>query len=510
MSKKQARESDAFRARSAGMLLHITSLPGPHGSGDLGGVQPLLDFAQRAGLRWWQVLPIHPPDGFASPYQTSSSFAGHPGLIDLASLVRAKLLPKSAVTRAALDSGAQCDFAASQTLRERLLRRAFEKFDAAPPRELARFKKQHKNWLADWALFEALTREANGANWQDWSPELRDRQPTALVRARRRLAREIRYHVFLQFMFDANWREFRTRAASSNVKLLGDLAKFVAPSSADAWSHPNLFCLDKRGRIDLEAGTPPDAFTRYGQRWGVPTYRVAEHRRTGYSWWIARVRRELELFDGLRLDHFIGFARTFSIPRADRSQGRYTPGLGRGLFEALTAELGPLPFVVEDLGDAGPDVDRLRNRFGFPGMKVLQFGLDGLDGGNPYLPHNWQPETVAYSGTHDNPTSVAWFKAHAARPGSRSKPGVQRREILEYTGGQASKLHEEIIRVLWTSVAKTVIVPAQDLLGLGSEARMNIPGRAGGNWGWRLSAGELTDAVSDRLFSLSRMTGRIQ
>ena len=517
MTKTRSGCSPIFDERSAGFLSHLTSLPGSQdaagapgspGSGDLGCTDVMLSFASKAGLGWWQMLPIHPPNGYASPYQSRSCFAGHSGLIDLASLVREGWLSKRALSTASIPATDQCDFARSQEIRKSLLMRAFGKFDQQPPQQLARFKREQKHWLADWALFEALIHEHNGAPWSNWEPQLRDRAPAALRSARKRLAREIRYHTFVQYVFDLNWQAFRSKANQAGVKLLGDLPKFVAADSADAWVQRNLFYLDTSGLIECEAGTPPDAFTRYGQRWGVPTYRVPEHRKQRYSWWIARVKRELQLFDALRLDHFIGYARTYSIPAAARSQGSYVRGLGRGLFDALVKELGPLPFLVEDLGDSGPDVEQLRKRFGFPGTKVLQFGLDGLDGGNPYLPHNWTPQMVAYSGTHDNPTSLGWFKAHAARPGSK-RPGVSRRAILEYTGGTAPMIHNELRRLLWTSVANTVIMPVQDLLGLGASARMNIPGRAGGNWGWRLKPNQLDNQLSAELHSLGSMTGRL-
>ncbi len=511
--KKQ--RSDRFQTRSSALLLHLTSLPGPHGSGDLGGAQAVLDFMNKAGFGWWQMLPVHPPNGYASPYQSPSSFAGHAGLIDLSSLVREGWIPSSSLTRSSLDSGEHCDFKQSGELRERLLRRAFSSFaKASPPasKGFKAFQKAQAYWLEDWTLFSALSAERSKASWKDWEPELRDRVPRALLAARKRLRDELHYHAFVQYAFDQNWQEFRRQAAAAGVRLLGDLPKFVASDSADAWAQRDLFCLDANGRIEREAGTPPDDFSRHGQRWGVPTYRVKKHRSSKFKWWIERVRRELELFDGLRLDHFIGYARTYSVARGVSGKpdsGRYEAGLGQALFKALASRFGPLPFVVEDLGDSGPDVESIREQFGFPGMKVLQFGLDGLHGDNPYLPHNWTPETVAYTGTHDNPTTVGWFRAHAAKPGSRSKGGECKRSILEYTGGKGPRIHLELIRLLWTSVANTVIVPAQDLLGLGAEARMNIPGRATGNWSWRLSEAALTDELASSLHSLSHMTGRL-
>lgn len=507
MSRSKTDNLQAFEQRSCGFLLHMTSLLGPHGSGDLGGAGPIIEFAERAGFGWWQMLPVHPPDGFASPYQSASSFAGHPGLIDLSALVRCGWLTKRVLNQSKLPSGNHCDFGKSNAVRNRLLRLAFDKFDQAPPAKLKLFKRVQAHWICDWALFSALTEEAKGATWQSWSDELRDRLPPALRAARKRLAREIRYHVFVQYVFDQDWQALRKRAQLAKLRLLGDLPKFVAASSADAWTHPELFCLDARGRIATEAGTPPDAFTRFGQRWGVPTYRVAAHRKTKYAWWIARIKRELELFDALRLDHFIGYARTFSIPAAKRSEGRYVRGLGRGLFEALAAEFGELPFIVEDLGDAGPDVDQLRERFGFPGTKVLQFGLDGLQGDNPYLPHTWKANTVAYTGTHDNPTSVSWFKAHPTREGTK-KRGVTRPAITTYTGGTGQAIHRDMLRLLWTSAANTVIAPMQDLLGLDASARMNVPGRAGGNWSWRLRDGQLSNELASQLRLLANMTGR--
>lgn len=498
------RLTSPFETRSAGFLLHPTSLPGKERTGDFGGAEFAIEFARATGLTWWQMLPVHPPDGFGSPYQSHSSFAGSIELIPLDDLVLEGWLSRKSL--AGIRKHAAQD---GRTLRERALRSAFEEFEVSVPREFTTYKRRQRHWLEDWCLFRALSDERQQARWQDWEPELRDREDKALRTAAKRLAGERRFHAFCQFAFDRSFARLRDKAGAIGLKLLGDVPKFVAKESADAWVHRDLFHLTSRGELAREAGTPPDHFTKHGQRWGVPTYRVAAHRKSAYSWWRARIARELEWFDALRLDHFIGYVRTFSIPAKRNAPGRYEKGLGAGLFRALHKELGGLPFVGEDLGNSGVDVERMLEQFQIPGTRVLQFGLDGLNGENPYLPHNWPRNSVAYTGTHDNPTTEGWFRKHR----TRGEHFPLRKDIQRYTGESSGGFTQAALRTLWTSVANTVIVPFQDLLGLGAEARMNVPGRARGNWSWRLQEDDVvraSDAEFTReLRSLTEMTGRL-
>jgi len=360
---------------------------------------------------------------------------------------------------------------------------------------MAEFCARHRAWLDDFALFCALRRQFGQRPWPDWPRELRDRSPAALAHARRACRDEMDYHRWVQFQFDRQWAALRDYARQRGVALMGDVPIFVSHDSADVWAHPELFQLDRRGQPTRVSGYPPDDFCRQGQRWGHPQYQWSAHVRTGFRWWVARFLGVYRLFDAVRLDHFLGFTRLWSVPGSARSakRGRWVRTPGRELLSAVRQALGERPMVAEDLGHVTPADIALRQDFGLPAMRVLQ---SGLGPGDPlHRPHRFPRQTVAYTGTHDTNTVVGWFRALA--------PSAQK-EVLEYVGGDSRQIHQDLIRLAFNSVANTTIIPVQDLLGLDGRARMNRPGTATGNWHWRLPRGQLTPRLAR---TLRRMTG---
>jgi 4-alpha-glucanotransferase len=508
----RASPSSLLAERSAGLLLHPTSLAGPYGNGDLGAAaHRFADFLAEAGQRWWQMLPVHPPGEGWSPYHGLSAFAGSPLLIALEPLVAAGWLRPGEHAPPAHPQGSRARFDASLRYREVRLRRSFSRFEAgASPADraaLERFRAGQADWLDDYALFMALKRNHGGAPWWDWPPPLRRRQPAALRRAREALADEVRYRQFTQFLFDEQWRALREHCRARGVALLGDVPIFVAPDSADVWAQRELFFVDRDGRLPVVAGVPPDAFSATGQRWGNPLYRWAVHRRSGYAWWFQRLRATLRRFEATRLDHFIGFVRYWEVPAREKTAivGRFRPGPGADFFARLQSELGGLPLLAEDLGIVTPAVTALREQFRMPGMRVLQFAFGENEPNNPYLPHQHPHDCVVYTGTHDNDTLVGW--AHG--PGGRLRPEARR--ALAYLGRNddgAEPVHWALIRLAYLSPAHLALLPVQDTLGLGRTARMNLPGTPSGNWRWRLREGDLTPALAERLRNLSVQYGR--
>jgi len=492
--------------RGAGLLLHPTSLPSRFGVGDLGpGAASFLAWAARAGVSVWQVLPLGPTGMGDSPYGCLSAFAGNPLLVSPELCRDEGLLGEEDLAPDDSHGGDRVDFVAAAGLRERQLRRALANFRAAPPEALARafaaFRDapEQAGWLRDWALFAALKAAHGGAAWPGWDPELRDRRPGALAAAEQRLGAELEYHRFVQFLFFRQWEALRGRAHAAGIELLGDLPIYVAADSADVWAHRELFELDEAGQPLRMAGVPPDYFSATGQLWGNPLYRWDRLRESGYAWWIERLRANLRLTDRVRLDHFRGFAGYWAVPAGapTAESGAWAEGPGAPLFEALGAALGGLPLVAEDLGVITPDVVELRDRFGLPGMKVLQFGFDP---GSDHAPHRLVPHSVVYTGTHDNDTTRGWFE---------SLDDGARRRVLAYVGGTPDTISWDLLRTACVTVAELAIAPVQDLLGLDGSARMNRPGCGTGNWGWRLAPGSLTGELAERLAELAAVTGRL-
>lgn len=503
-----------LHVRSCGILLHPTSLPGPNGCGDLGPeARRFVEFLERAGQRWWQMLPVGPVGFGNSPYSALSAFAGNPLLIALEPLVERGLLDR--VGRAAL-SADRVDYRRTATFREGRLRAAFERFGRAGRAAFRRFCEAERDWLDDYALYRAIKAAHGERAWIEWDPDLRDRRPAALERAARALRREVEFHRFCQWLFEKQWGELRAFAAAHRVGLIGDLPIFVSHDSADVWAHRELFFLDRSGSPTVVAGVPPDYFSATGQRWGNPLYRWPVLARQGYEWWIRRIRKSLQRFDLLRLDHFIGFVRYWGIPAEEPTAigGRWVPGPGIRFFRAVQRALGlrELPFIAEDLGAVTPEVTALRDRLGLPGIRILQFAFGDDPQAPTFKPHNYPRNAAVYTGTHDNDTVVGWFTDRGGASSTRTEEQAEaeRRFACRYLGSDGREIHWDMIRAVLASVADLAIVPLQDVLGLGSEARMNLPGTLEGNWEWRCSRRDLSAAIAARLRQMAQDYDRLE
>jgi len=493
-------------ARRSGILLHPTSLPGAYGVGELGReATAWLDFLASAGQRLWQVMPLGPTGYGDSPYQSFSTFAGNHFLISMETLVEEGWLQAAELASLAELPAERVDYGALIPRKLELLEAAAERFgraaSAATLAQLEAFKHEHAGWLDDYTLFMALKEAHGGSAWSEWVPGLRDREPAALARARAEVAAHVAKHTLWQFWFFTQWNAVRARARELGVEIIGDVPIFVSMDSADAWANPELFHFAEGGVPTVVAGVPPDYFSVTGQRWGNPLYRWDRLAETDYAWWVERVRATLKMVDIVRIDHFRGFAAYWQIPASEPTavNGRWVPGPGDELFAALRRELGELPLIAEDLGVITPDVDELRRSNGFPGMKVLQFAF-ASDADDPYLPHNYTNECVVYTGTHDNDTTAGWYAA---------APEVERDLVRRYLARDDGEIAWELIRLAQASVADTAIVPLQDALGLGSDARMNTPGTAGGNWSWRFAWQDVPYWIAPQLAELAELYGRL-
>ena len=501
--------------RAAGILLHPTSLPGPYGVGDLGSAaESFASFLASCGQRHWQMLPLGPPVCGDSPYQAHSSHAGNPLLISPERLVTDGLLKARDLPGDLGLKADRADFAAAARVRLDLLRRAFERFSRGIDRGFELFRVRERYWLADFCLFMAIKGEHQGAGWNDWDKALAARKPAALDRARKRLADEIAFHEFVQYVFDNQWRALRNWCRLIGITLIGDLPIFLAQDSAEVWARPDLFQLDSRGLPTHVAGVPPDYFNELGQLWGNPLYRWEAHEAEGFAWWIERIRGVARRFELVRLDHFRGFEAYYRIPASapDAREGKWEQSPGTALLTAARAALGGLPLIAEDLGFITPEVETLRDQFGLPGMRVLQFAFGAGSGAENYLPYKHHHHSVIYTGTHDNDTTVGWFRADFEKSTlstlSVEESKIERAFALRFMNADGREIHWSMIRLAMSSPADTVIVPLQDVLGLGSEARMNTPGEGEGNWLWRFREGDLTDASRDRLADLTALFGR--
>jgi 4-alpha-glucanotransferase len=503
--------------RSSGILLHPTSLPGHFGIGDLGGeAYAFVDFLAASGQRLWQVLPLGPTGYGDSPYQSFSAFAGNTLLINPERLVDDGLLTADDLASAPAFPQERVDFDGVIKFKSALLRRAFERFKEATTNKQLRsefeaFSREAASWLDDYALFRALKDAHGGATWNKWEPPLARRDAGALESARHELRDQVEAQKFYQHLFFKQWSALRAYAHEHGVTIVGDIPIFVSYDSADVWTHPHLFKLDERLAPRVVAGVPPDYFSATGQLWGNPIYEWERMRADGFRWWIERMRATLKMFDIIRLDHFRGFAACWEIPGGDKTaeRGQWVEVPGRELFTAIKQALGNLPVIAEDLGVITPDVDRLRDDFGLPGMRILQFAF----GGDPHhkdLPHNYIQNVVVYTGTHDNDTTVGWFNSHAKSGSTRDAEQIKReREFcLKYLATDGKEIHWDFIHAALSSVADVALIPLQDVLGLGTEARMNLPASTGGNWDWRCQADALTDNLSARLKEMTELYGR--
>ncbi|MCC6772270.1 MAG: 4-alpha-glucanotransferase [Gemmatimonadaceae bacterium] len=481
--------------RAAGILLHPTSLPSPHGIGDLGPeAHRFLDFLATTGMKIWQVLPLGPTGYGDSPYQCYSAFAGNPLLI--------------------YSPGEGGDFAEHVVefervipLKQALLNAALDRF--TPDAAYKAFVQREADWLDDFALFSALKAAHGGSSWTAWEPGAAHREPAALAEWRVTLADPIERIRRAQFFFFSQFRALKQAASARGIQLMGDLPIYAAHDSADVWANRSLFKLKPDGTLQVQAGVPPDYFSATGQLWGNPIYDWDAMATDGYAWWIRRMRAAFDMYDLVRIDHFRGFEAYWEVPGDARTAqgGRWVPGPGAPLFEAIIEALGPLPIVAENLGLITPAVEELREQFGFPGMSILQFAFGGDGQATEFKPHNFPRERVVYTGTHDNDTTMGWWASTGNGESTRDAGEVSREKAYarRYLGTDESDdpvMNWVLMRAALASVANTVLVPMQDVLGLGSEARMNLPGRQAGNWGFRFTWAQVTPEITSRLRDL--------
>lgn len=497
--------------RCSGILMHPTAFPGRFGIGDLGNsAYKFVDFLASAGQSLWQVLPLSPTGYGDSPYQGLSAFAGNPMLISPEKLAEAGHLSAGDLAALPFFPDDRVDFGPVIQHKTRLLNRAFANFRAEAPadqwQDFARFCQEQAYWLEDLSLFMALKEARNLRPWGEWEPELATRQPAALARARESLANEVERQKYLQWQFFVQWLAVKEYANGAGIRIIGDIPIFVALDSADVWADPRLWHFDEDLRPTVQSGVPPDYFSETGQLWGHPLYRWDVMKENGYAWWIDRFRMAFTQADVVRIDHFRGFYNYWEVPAEEKTavKGRWLCGPGAELFHAVTAALGQVAIIAEDLGDFDTEsragVDALQKEFGYPGMKVVQFAF-GAGPTDPFLPHNYTRDWVVYTGTHDNDTIAGWYEVTSTEQ--------ERDYARKYLGSDGSDIVGDLIRMAWASVAHTAMTTVQDLLGLGHGARMNTPSTIGPpNWCWRLRPGALTGKVAERLLALTAIYGR--
>lgn len=492
--------------RSSGILLHPTSFAGPYGIGDIGSTAlRWIDFLSAAGCGLWQVLPIGPTGYADSPYQCFSSFAGNPLLISPEALLKDDLLHPDDLIDHPVFPDDHVDFGALIPWKLNLLDRSFIRYQHIKSSqlnaEIEEFRSSQSSWLEDFALFMALKEAHGGAPWPTWEKPLRQRQPDALAEASHQYAYAIERQIYRQFLFYRQWLKLRDYAHHNNILIIGDIPIFVAHDSADVWVNPHLFFMDDTGMPTVVAGVPPDYFSPTGQLWGNPLYRWEEHAKTGYSWWLERIKATLSLVDIIRIDHFRGFAGYWEVPGKAKTAeiGCWTPGPGKHFFHTIRQSLGELPIIAEDLGVITPDVVDLRDTFGLPGMKILQFAFDSTPE-DPFLPHNFPVNCVVYTGTHDNDTAKGWYQRVSE---------TEKAAYRDYLDRDGSNVSWDLIRGIWSSVAVFCLAPMQDFLNLGNEARMNYPGNPSGNWMWRMPDHSLTAELQGKIRQLNYLYSRM-
>jgi 4-alpha-glucanotransferase len=489
--------------RSSGILLHPTSLPGTHGSGDFGAAAyHFIDWLAAAGQKLWQILPLGGIGPGNSPYMSSSAFAGNVLLIDLDDLHAHGWLD-------AVDLNVHAGFAAHRVDYSVVYRYRMEKLHIAAKHFFAKkqdraeyeaFCVTEQSWLEDYAIFMALAEKFGWRDWAHWEPSLAKRENKALAKAKLELSHEIEFWRFCQWNFFRQWRNLKQYANQRGVKIIGDIPIFIAYQSAEVWARQDLFELGEDHLPVVIAGVPPDYFSATGQRWGNPLYRWTAHENEGYAWWIERLRKTIELVDIVRIDHFRGFAGYWEIPAYEQTaiNGRWMPGPGDKLFNAIQTALGRLPIIAEDLGVVTPDVVALLEQFDFPGMRILQFAFGG-GSDNPYLPHNFKKNSVVYGGTHDNDTAIGWFNTASQH---------ERTFACKYLGTEGTEINWDLIHAASQSIADIAIHPFQDVLGLNSDHRMNLPGKAEGYWEWRFVWEQVTPVHSEKLYEMTAVHGR--
>ena len=489
--------------RTCGVLMPISSLPSPYGIGTMGKTaRKFVDFLEKGAQHYWQILPICQTSYGDSPYQSFSSFAGNPYFIDLDYLCQDKLLTKKECNSFAWgDNEHYVDYGVMYESRYALLRKAFVRFKADIPADFMEFCSKESEWLDDYALFMALKNANGGVSWSEWDEDIKRRKPEAMSKAREEYIDDIQFYQMLQYLFFKQWRELKAYANDKGIEIIGDVPIYVAMDSADVWANPTQFYLDADlNPIDV-AGCPPDAFSADGQLWGNPLFRWDVMKADKYSWWTRRVGAVSKLYDIVRIDHFRGFDSYYAIPAKDKTakNGEWREGPGIDLFNTLEQKLGKLPIIAEDLGFLTPSVHKLLKDSGFPGMKVIQFAFDTREDSD-YLPHNYPTNCVVYTGTHDNDTVMGWLKTAPKEDVKYAKNYLNLTKEEGYNWG--------MMRGAWSSVADMAIVPMQDILGLGSEARINIPSTLGENWKWRATADQFSSKIAKRLKQYVTMYGR--
>ena len=490
--------------RTSGVLMPISSIPSPYGIGTMGKqARKFVDFLVKGGQKYWQILPICPTSYGDSPYQSFSSFAGNPYFIDLEYLCKDKLLTKKECESFQWGSNPKyVDYGIMYESRYALLRKAYVRFTKKEPQDFEKFCENEKQWLDDYALFMALKDANGGQAWSNWDKSLRLREKKAMEEATEKYSEEIRFYKMLQYLFYQQWNALKTYANEAGIEIIGDVPIYVAGDSADVWANPDQFYLDKNLEPIEVAGCPPDAFSDDGQLWGNPLFRWDVMKKDGYTWWTRRIKAMSELYDIIRIDHFRGFDSFYAIPAKDDTakNGQWKQGPGMDLFCELEKKLGKLPIIVEDLGFLTPSVHKLLKDSGFPGMKVIQFAFDSREESD-YLPHTYTNHCVVYTGTHDNDTVMGWMKTAPKASVKYAKEYLNLTKEEGYNWG--------MMRAAWSSVADMAIVPMQDILGLGSEARINTPSTLGNNWKWRATPEQIDAKVAKKLYHYMQMYGRV-
>lgn len=491
--------------RASGILLPISSIPSSYGIGSFSKeAYEFVDFLEKAGQSYWQILPLGPTGYGDSPYQSFSTFAGNPYYIDLEELIRDGLITgEQCESRDWGESEAYVNYEKIYNSRFIVLRKAFENSQLNEDKDFQEFVEENAFWLSDYALYMAVKDFYKGKSWSEWDEDIRLRKPEAMAGYEKQLEREILFYKFQQYLFDTQWRKLKKYANEKGVKIIGDIPIYVALDSADTWANPELFQLDENRRPVSVAGCPPDAFSSTGQLWGNPLYQWDYHKETDYAWWIQRISYCYKLYDVVRIDHFRGFDEYYSIPFGDTTAefGHWEKGPGYDLFKVMKKKIGNKPVIAEDLGFLTPTVNQLLKKSGYPGMKVLQFAFDSREESD-YLPHNYTANSVVYTGTHDNDTTVGWYQAINRRDRSFARKYLNIKSSRE--------LEWNFIRAALGSVSDTAVIPMQDYLGLGSEARINVPSTLGTNWKWRMVKGQIPEGLAEKIYDMCRLYGRIK
>lgn len=502
--------------RASGILLHPTSLPGSYGIGDLGSeAYRFVDFLAAARQTYWQILPLGPTGFGDSPYQCFSAFAGNPLMISPEMLIEDGLITEADLAEMPEFEAHKVDFGGVYNWKNILLPRAYAGFQHTTSVDLRgkfeTFCQENAFWLDDYALYRAIKAAHGQSAWYEWPAELKLRDPDAINQAHEDLYEEVQAEKFYQFIFFRQWFSIKAYANRKGIRIIGDIPIFVAADSADVWCNQRKFKLNADGTAKVVAGVPPDYFSKTGQLWGNPIYDWDAMKADDFRWWIARVASTLQTVDVVRVDHFRGFAASWEVPGKDETaeNGRWVDVPGKELFIALKRSLGDLAIIAEDLGVITPDVEELRDGFGYPGMRILQFAFGG-DAQNHDLPHNYIKNCVAYTGTHDNDTTVGWYNSQAGAGSTRDAKEISREHdfCLKYLNSDGSEIHWDLIRAVWASVADTAIAPMQDILGIGTEGRMNLPASTSGNWNWRMTKDSISPEITARIKELTEIYGR--